>query len=405
MFGGGKKKKQNKTRKAQKTPKESGEITYEEYRVMRIAELERLLERMDLTEQESYEFRAEIEWYKNEIQQEEEQLERFNTALAEEVAAEEEEKRKQEEDQQLEDIRVMTATKQAESSLLGLSSKQRRKVRREEQIALSDMRTAAARAMTEKREPQKLTSQELKKYHDDVRKALSESNQNVVDVGNRLVKSLASLETERDIYVVNSKFRSKANDFMIDVDIPEFGGTGPTNYIKPVKGSHFHVWRNKQGGIGTGIRFSFQIKGSPRVFSIEIDYNSLKSVNQVVNVTERIDGVSSDAWSTQLPASDNPHVSKAQGVAVIDGLKERQLIPESIDTQEVAYQLSPYLQILSLLYQFGVSAVDNRRAPTARGKSLKKRRHRMTKRDRKHKKHKTRLAKKQRRYIKTRKRK
>ena len=89
MFGGGKKKKQNKTRKGQKIPKESDEITYEEYRVMRIAELERLLERMDLTEQESYEFSAEIEWYKDEIQQEKEQLERFNAALAEELAAEE----------------------------------------------------------------------------------------------------------------------------------------------------------------------------------------------------------------------------------------------------------------------------------------------------------------------------
>ena len=126
-------------------------------------------------------------------------------------------------------------------------------------------------------------------------------------------------------------------------------------------------------------------------------------MNQVVNVTERIDGVSSDAWSTQLPASDNPHASKAQGVAVINGLKERQLIPESIDTEEVAYQLSPYLQTLSLLYQFGVSAVDNRRAPTARGRTLKKRRRHTIKRGKKHRKHKTHLAKK-RRGLKTRKR-
>ena len=403
MFGGGKKKKQNKTRKGQKIPKESDEITYEEYRVMRIAELERLLERMDLTEQESYEFSAEIEWYKDEIQQEKEQLERFNAALAEELAAEEKEKRKQEEDQQLEDMRVMTATKQAESSLLGLSAKERRKARREERTALTDMQEAIISTMTEKKEPHKLTAQELKKYHDDVKRALSESNQTVVDVGNRLAKSLASLETERGIYVTDRKFRAKANDFMIDIDVPEFGGVGPTNYITPVGGSHFHVWRNKQGGIGTGIRFSFQIKGSPRVFSIEIDYNSLKSVNQVVNVTERIDGVSSDAWSTQLPASDNPHASNAQGVAVINGLKERQLIPESIDTEEVAYQLSPYLQTLSLLYQFGVSAVDNRRAPTARGRTLKKRGRHTIKRGKKHRKHKTHLAKK-RRGLKTRKR-
>ena len=397
MFGGGKKKKQHKSRKTQKTPKESDEVTYEEYRVMRIAELERLLERMDLTEQESYELNAEIEWYKDEIQQEKEQLERFNAALAEELAAEEEEKRKQEEDQQLEDMRVMTATKQAESSLgcLQRTGKLDGKPRQ------TDMQEAIISTMTEK-EPHKLT-QELKKYHDDVKRALSESNQTVVDVGNRLTKSLASLETERGIYVTDSKFRAKANDFMIDIDVPEFGGVGPTNYITPVGGSHFHVWRNKQGGIGTGIRFSFQIKGSPRIFSIEIDYNSLKSVNQVVNVTERIDGVSSDAWSTQLPASDNPHASKAQGVAVINGLKERQLIPESIDTEEVAYQLSPYLQTLSLLYQFGVSAVDNRRAPTARGRTLKKRRRHTIKRGKKHRKHKTHLAKK-RRGLKTRKR-
>ena len=220
MFGGGKKKKQHKSRKTQKTPKESDEVTYEEYRVMRIAELERLLERMDLTEQESYELNAEIEWYKDEIQQEKEQLERFNAALAEELAAEEEEKRKQEEDQQLEDMRVMTATKQAESSLLGLSAKERRKARREERTALTDMQEAIISTMTEKKEPHKLTAQELKKYHDDVKRALSESNQTVVDVGNRLTKSLASLETERGIYVTDSKFRAKANDFMIDIDVP-----------------------------------------------------------------------------------------------------------------------------------------------------------------------------------------
>ena len=45
----------------------------------------------------------------------------------------------------------MTATKQAESSLLGLSAKERRKARREERTALTDMQEAIISTMTEKK--------------------------------------------------------------------------------------------------------------------------------------------------------------------------------------------------------------------------------------------------------------
>ena len=388
-----KSRKSHKSHKSRKTTTtREPELTAADQRIARLAELEGALGQMGITDQEQLMIHDEIKQLEQEGRDEEEQLARYNAALGEiqkQEAAEQHEKEKQ---KQQEDARIMGLITELESSMSGLTSKDRRKIKRDQEMAFSAMQTkiAAISARAEKKAPVKLTGQAAKKYQDQLRAALSESSRTVADVGSKLSHSLSSLNSSRGIYVIRDKSRPHKNDYIIDVEIPEFGGMGPVNYITPAPNSHFHVWRNDDGGIGAGIRFHFNIKGVAEVFSIEVDYNSRKSENQVINVSERVDGNSVRAWTTGLPVSNSAFSSNKQATAVVNGLRERNLIPKSINVNEVSSQLSPYIETVALLYYFALSAVENRKPPTAKGRTRKKHRRRKTRRHRRTHTHKTR---------------
>ena len=411
MEGGGKKKK-SKThkKKSQKSElseqSEQRELTNAEMRAMWLAERRYWLDNktdLGISEEDVAMIREQIQQLEQADREEEQMLREYaaqqmrsDAALAELVQLEKAEEERKEAEKLAEDKRVRDQVAANMGLLKNPSGRDKRELKRSMTDPFRDVKHSAAAEtaseMAAKVSIAETKAKEKKEYKKLVDEALSESKKTVFDVGNKLLSSLGSLYAQRGIFVVDSVYRSKKKDYIIDLYIPTFDN-GEEDYVTPASGSHYHIWRNEGGGVGAGIRLHFNIKGTAQVFSIEVDYNSRKIMNEVLNVSVRDDGVAVAGFSTHMPISNSLHYAPQQASNVIKILRDMSLIPEKTNIDDTVLQLAPYIEVLAKLYEFCVAAVEARRAPAASGKTRKRRRHRRTRRNKASQKRKTRARK------------